>query len=112
MINPKIDYAAWRFWVDVGQYIFGIIIAFYIWFSNRAKATDKDVQGVKKDMGKIESRVTKLEAGSISHDDLGKVYERMNKVSDQMSELTGTTKGIKGTVDIIQEHLLNNGGKK
>ena len=111
MVNPKTDYAAWRFWFDVGQYIIAFLVGFYVWFSNRAKATGKDVKNVKKTMGGIESRVTKLETGSISHDDLGKVYERVNGIAVQVSNLDGKMDGVKGAVDMINEHLLSNGGK-
>lgn len=104
-MDPKTDYSVWRFWFDIGQYIVAFFIAFYIWLSNRDKARSKDLKDA-------ETRITKLESSSITHEDLGKVHEKINDVSVQVSGLTGTTNGIKGAVDMIQEHLLSNGGKK
>lgn len=104
-MTPKIDYSALKFWFDAAQYLITVAIAVYVWLSNRVNARSKDVE----EMG---NRVTKLEVGSISHTDLGAVYDRINVVSQQMSNMSGTMDGIKGAVDMIQEHLLNNGGIK
>ncbi|SDU26998.1 hypothetical protein SAMN04487931_10652 [Desulfobacula phenolica] len=104
-MSQPTDYSVLKFWFDVGQYLITVVIAVYVWLSNRVNARAKDVE----QMG---NRVTKLESGSISHTDLGVVYERINKVSDQVSNISGTVDGIKGTVEMIQEYLLNNGGKK
>lgn len=112
MVSPKTDYTVWRFWFDVGQYVIAFMIAFYVWVSNRAKATDKDMKKVAKTMGGIETRVTKLESGSLSHDDLGAVYDRVNGIAEQVSNLDGKMDGVRGAVDMINEHLLSNGGRK
>lgn len=115
-VDPKIDYPVWRFWFDMGQYIVAFFVALYIRSSNRDKAQSKDLDAVKestlKDFKEVENRITKLETGTISHDDLGKVYDRINEVSDQVSNLSGKMDGLRGAVDMIQEYLLNNGGKK
>lgn len=104
MAQPT-DYTAIKFWFDVGQYLIAGLIAVYVWLSNKANARAKDV-------GEIGNRVTKLEADSISHTDLGDVYERVNAVDVKISSISGTVNSIKGTVNMIQEYLLNNGGNK
>lgn len=135
-MNPKTDWVAWKFWFDTGQYIVTILVGFFVWICSRNKARSKDIKAVKESTSEeitdikkstskeineikdtnsegikaVEIRVTKLETSAITHKDLGEVYERINEVSDKMSELAGTTKGIKGSVDMIQDHLLNNGG--
>ncbi len=104
-MTPKTDYAAWRFYFDIGQYVVAALVALYIYIGNRAKATAKDVK-------RIEERVTKLEAGSITKDDLGEVYNRVNDMSTTVSTLVGTMEGVKKSVDMITEFLLSKGGKE
>ncbi|MBU0972313.1 MAG: hypothetical protein KKC20_16810, partial [Proteobacteria bacterium] len=92
------------------------LMGFFVWFSNRDKARSKDIKDVKettsKDIKAVETRVTKLETSAITHKDLGEVYERVNDLSTTLAEVKGTVGGIKGAVDMIQEYLLNNGGKQ
>ena len=111
-MSPGIDYPAWKFWFDVVQYLITIIVAVYVWTSNRAHARKKDMDSVKEVVVGIGTRVTKLETGAISKDDLAAVYNRVNAISDQVSNLSGKMDGIGKSVDMIQEYLLNNGGKK
>ena len=101
-MNPKTDYSAIRFWFDIGQYIIAFLVGFYVWFSNRVNARSEDVE-------KIGNRLTKLETGAISQTDLAAVYDRVNGISDQVSNLSGKMDGVKGAVDMIQDHLLNKG---
>lgn len=111
-MDPKTDYAAWRFWFDIGQYIVAFFVAIYIWLSNRDKARSKDLEDVKestsKDFKEVENRITKLETSAITLKDLGPVYDRINDIAVDVAKI----EGVKDTVDMIQEHLLNNGGTK
>lgn len=105
-MNPEgTNYPAMQFWFNIGQYVITVVIGVYVWISNRANARSKDVE-------KIACRVVRLESSSISHADLGKVYERINFISDQMHKVSGTVTGIKGSVDMIQECLLNKGDRE
>lgn len=114
-MDPKTDYAAWRFYFDLGQYIVAAIIALYIYFSNRNKALTKDLNKVKestsKDLKSVENRITKLETGAISHKDLGAVYERINSTEQVVSKMNGKMDVVIDGVAMIQKQLLKNGGK-
>lgn len=108
-----IDWGEWQFWLTVAMALMNIGVGIYVWFSNRDKARNEDLKEIRTGAKDIETRVTKLEAGSISHDDLGQVYDRINEVSDQVSKLNGTMSGVKSSVDMIHEYLLtSNGGNK
>lgn len=121
------NYAAWQFWFSVGTYIVAFAVGIYVWLSNRDKARQQDLRAVEdcasndiKDVKdtlttaieNVGSRVTRLEAGMISHSDLGEVHEKINKVSGQVNELSGAVKGIQGGVNMIHEYLLNEGKKQ
>ncbi|BCS94602.1 hypothetical protein DSLASN_02340 [Desulfoluna limicola] len=107
------DYSALRLWFDVGQFIGTLVVAAYVWVSNRTQANAKEVDGVKKIAQKLETRVTKLETGMahvLSHEDLGAVYERINEVAGGVSELSGKMDAVQGSLSMIHEHLLNKSG--
>jgi hypothetical protein len=126
-MDPETNWRAWQFWFSVGQYIIAIVVGAYVWISNRDKArvrdikrveecTAIDIEGIKETLaGEIKNvgtRVTRLENSTISHEDLGKVYDRINGVSDQVSAQTEAINGLKRAVDMIHQHLLNSGGKQ
>ncbi|MCG8635433.1 MAG: hypothetical protein MI863_16490 [Desulfobacterales bacterium] len=111
-MNPKTDYAAWRFWFDIGQYIVAALVALYIWISNKAKASGEDVKAVEKRIHKIDTRVTALESSQITKEDLAEVYDRLNDVSGLVNKLMGISGGTQKTVEMINKNLLNKGGKE
>lgn len=115
MKNQVSDYSALRFWFDVGQYVITLGIGVYVWFVNRMNAKSDEVKEVKKSVGKIHKRVTTLEAEmkhTLKHEDLGVVYERINDVAEEVSNLSGKMDGVKSGLDMIHEYLLKNGGKQ
>lgn len=110
-MKPGIDYSAWQFWFNVAQWIVTVFVALYVWLSNRGKIQKKDIEDVKETITCIGTRVTKLETGAISKDDLTAVYDRVNSTDGTVQKLDGKMDGVIRAVDRIQEHLLNNGGK-
>lgn len=46
------------------------------------------------------------------HKDIGDLHERINEVSKSVHTLTGEMTGIKTTLGLIHQHLLNGGGKQ
>ena len=112
-MNPKpVDYSAIKFWFGVGQYVLTIGVGLYVWLGNRFKAKTTEVELLKKSLATVEGQVSKLEtnmAHTLSHEDLGAVYERINDVSDQVSNLSGKMDGVKSGLDMIHDHLLSEG---
>lgn len=111
-VDPKTDYSAWQFWFAVAQGIITAAVAVYAWLCNCANARQKDMEEVREAMTCIGTRVTKLENCTISHRELGAVYDRINAVSKQVSKMDGKMDAIAGAVDMIQEHLLSSGGDR
>jgi len=104
-----------RFWFDVGQYGLTLAIGVYVWLGNRFNAKTREVKGVQQDVTAMAERVTKLEtnmAHALSHEDLAAVYDRINDVAEEVAGLSGKMDGVKGAVEMIQEYLLNEGGKR
>lgn len=57
-------------------------------------------------------RLAQLEAAadrSPTHEDLGRLHEKINDVSGALQTLVGEFKGVHRTLDLIHEHLLKGG---
>ena len=70
-----------------------------------------DAGGALARLGDAETRIAKLEAAQITHQDLGKVYRRLDTVVETVSEMKGTMSATQGQLAVICEHLMERGSK-
>lgn len=121
-MTMKTDYNAWRLGFDIFQLVITGAVAAWVWVNNRAKATetdvknvkecvDNDVKGIERSVNRVANRVTALENRIITKEDLGAVYDRVNGVAGQVSEMNGKLDGVIKQGEIIQEYLLTKGDK-
>lgn len=119
------DYTAWRFWVDIAQTAGTIIIGVYVWMVNRKKAVEKRFAKIEEVFDKrcalrktqIEvleknGESLKMQLGHMpNHKDIKQLYQRIDLLHGSLSELNGRLVGINRAVDLINEFLINQGGK-
>lgn len=123
-----IDYDAWRFWLSLAQAVATALIGIYVWLSNREKVTAGKFEALARDLraginnleektgnriGRIDHRLTVVESScnhAITHTDLSAVYERINAVSGQLSNLAGGVSALQNSMTMIHEHLLREKG--
>lgn len=105
---PEINYEAWKFWIAVVVMLFNIAAWIWIFWDRKNRATnsrvenvEKKVEGVEKDIVEIKTLVNVLPNQ--------KSIEDLNK---NISELKGRFDGVNRAVDLINQHLINQGGKK
>jgi hypothetical protein len=103
-LNP-INYAAWKFWIDILVLIVVAANAVYTWLSNRDKITNKRFII-------LEERTTKLETRSPECQYHPQFEHRLDKMNAGLSKIDGRLDGINRAVDLINEFLINQGGKK
>lgn len=91
-------------------------LGFYMHITNKNKATNERIAKLEEDLAsKFEShvqRITTLEANAKSaptHDDLAKMYERINGVADQLKELIGENRQQTDTLRLIQNRIIEKG---
>lgn len=112
------DYSALDFWWKVAITLLNLAIGVYLFWERHNNATSKRIGQLESDvddrldghstrLAKIEARVDQLP----SHDDLGDLHDRINAVAAGMNTMTGELAGVKTTLNLIHQHLLNNGGK-
>lgn len=120
------DYGAARFWMDVLQVASVCLLAVYTHMSNRSKVNREAINAlrgdVEHDVEKLEDRVARSERhldvlesrlnGAPTHQDLGKVYERLNTVAESMENISGQFTAVSRQLALMNEYLLNNKGDR
>lgn len=72
-------------------------------FTTFEKEVTSSVKVLSERLGMLEVRVEKTP----THDDLAKIHEKINAVSDCVSRIEGEASGTAKTVDLIHDYLLN-----
>ena len=135
----KLDYTAYRFYLDVLQLAGTIAIGIYVYLSNRIRVTSKRFETLEKEVAKRskaqdladaiaeqavgcklhQSRTVKLENNFIelkadfkngpTHHHLERIHERLDSLTEKLGKIDGSLSGINRAVDLINEHLINKG---
>lgn len=105
------DIEAAKFLFQIAQFVMLCVVSFYVYMSNKDKVTNDRVTGLQDDLqAKHEDhsqRIAKLEEGP-THDDLGKLRASLSEVGNGVSNLAGELVGIKTTLNLVHQYLLNN----
>lgn len=114
------DYNKWRLVFEVFLFVWNLGVSGWLWLGRSHKATLKRIDEVEANFGERFStyeqrclvkheRITRLESqiGEMpSHDDLGRIYDRINAVSGDVREMKGTLEGTAKSVDRLHRYLL------
>jgi len=103
------DYEAAKFWLQIALIIMNIGVWLFVWNSNKNRVTNEKIAGLEHEIeSKLEDHAEKLGRMderlkySIGHPELKPVYERMNGMQKELSEINGKMH----TLDLIHEMLL------
>jgi Protein of unknown function (DUF2730) len=112
------NYEAYDFWWKILLTVINLGLGAYLFWERHdesiKKRLDKMDSEVDARLDNHASRVAKIEARMEvlpSHDNLGDLHDRINDVSSGMNTMTGELTGIKSTLSLIHNHLLNRGNK-
>lgn len=111
------DYNALDFWWKVFITIANLGVWLYMYLLNRNRVTNERINrmevGMTDTIGAHSDRLSRLEkdvSHSPTHDDLGKLYERMNdlehRLGDRIENVNGAIKRIEGE-NAAQTRILN-----
>lgn len=108
------------FWALIFQIAHALLtgaVGFYVYLMKRSQVSADRLTAMERSIGTRldghDKRLSKVEAACLyapTHQDLGKIYERINEVSGQVKKLNGGMEGISASVTLIHEHLLNRSG--
>jgi hypothetical protein len=136
------NYLAWKFWTDNLVLLVVIANALYTWWSNREKVTSSRFAALEKEVSERLKKTDLAEANarrdkqcaehktkteelhrtySALHIEVTKLPDRreitnldnsMKKLSEKIGNLEGRLSGVNRAVDLINEFLIEQGGKK
>lgn len=104
------DYVSAKFWADIGQWAFNVLVALYLYFSRRNEKTHQEAMDkVEQACEKIDQHdrdIIRLKALP-STQQFNRLGDQMGALSAELNELKGRLSGINRAVDLMNEHLLN-----
>ena len=109
------DWAALEFWFIAVQCVVlgvgGLIARSIRANSERITRLRLDVDAhderLERELGAHAERLARLEAAQITHEDLSRIYERLDANAGAIAEVKGTMSAMHGTLQTIQQHLLD-----
>lgn len=120
----QFDYEAARFWMGFLQ-LAGLAALFaYTHITNKSKANTTAINVVREDLEdhhrQLEERVARSERrqdvfeskldGAPTHQDLSRVYGRLNDVAEDLSGVSGQMRALSHQLSMVNNYLLNNKG--
>ncbi len=120
----QFDYAAAKFWMGVIQLVSVVALFIYTHMTNKSKANTSAINTVRTDLehehSQLEERVARTERrqdvfesklnGAPTHQDLSKVYDRLNDVAEDLSGARGQMSALSHQLSLVNQYLLNNKG--
>jgi predicted nucleic acid-binding Zn-ribbon protein len=106
-----IDYEFWKFWMAAGNFI-GILISLYLFLTRLSRVNKDEIKNIADDIDEISDRLLVVETdmkAMPNHQDLSNLYQRINAMSDDVSEMSGSMKALTVQLSLINEHLLSQG---
>ena len=105
---PSINYQALTFWFSIINFLIMSGIGVVVWWINRDKITDKRFRAAENRIVQLESDVKHPPACTYH----AQLELRIDAVRSDTAEIKGTVKGINRAVDLMNEFLIQQGGKK
>ncbi len=139
---PDINYEAWKFWIGVAQLLGTILIGIYVWWSNRNQVNNKRFRTLEESVAtkisqeKAEAMIEQKLSDCHSHqketrrinDELIQLTGRVNglpsraelhglnsnitELNSKIGKMDGRLEGINRVADLMNQFLINQGGKK
>lgn len=120
----SVDYGAARFWMDFLQVAGLIGLGVYQHMTSKSKANASAINVVREDLEdhhrQLEERVARSERrqdvfeskldGAPTHQDLSRVYGRLNDVAEDLSGVSGQMRALSHQLSMVNNYLLNNKG--
>lgn len=105
-----------QFWLSIINICGTITLGFYTRRIDRDRVkaaqmhlTDRRLTENEKILAKQKEKIARIEErleNLPTHENIGKVYERINAVHGAVEKLTGVISGIKSSLEMIHEYLL------
>ncbi|TBW58543.1 DUF2730 family protein [Marinobacter halodurans] len=119
-----VNYEAAKFWMGFVQLAGLVALFIYTHITNKSKANASAINAVRQDMeednDRLEQRLARAERrqdvfesrleGAPTHQDLSRVYERLNDVAEDLSGVSGQMRALSHQLSMVNQYLLNQKG--
>ncbi len=89
-----------------------IAVALWVWLDGRNRVTTDRVADVERRQSDADARLDVVDARlglTPAHEDLGRVYGRLEAINAHLKELGGEVHGLVRQVAMLNQHLLDRG---
>jgi len=107
-----------KFFWQVGNTLITALIGVYLYLTNRHRVTNERISALENDMdGRLDThsdRIAEIEgriAAMPTHNDLAKLYDKLNRVAESSSRMEGELKGINDTLRLLLAQQVQHRGK-
>ncbi|MDP2548071.1 DUF2730 family protein [Oceanobacter sp. 4_MG-2023] len=112
-----LDYKALGFWLQAIQALITGAVFLYVWLTNRQKANTSAIKELREELTRsindMDDRVIRVEKDIEhlpTHSDMAGLHARVNDANDSIKSMSGELKQMNHTLQLINDHLLNNRG--
>lgn len=120
----QFDYGAAKLALDLAQLGGLVALGVYQHLTSKSKANAREISMVREDaeaaFSGLEERVARVERrqdvfeskldGAPTHQDLSKVYDRLNDVAEDLSGVSGQMRALSHQLSMVNQYLLNQKG--
>lgn len=103
----QFDYQAAQFWFSIANATVTLLVTVYVWQATRYRATKKDIDDMEDRLIRIEKDIEHAPNRS----DIERLNDRISQVGNSVNGVQGELKQVNRTLQLINDHLLNHGGK-
>lgn len=110
-----LDYNAMKFWFDVFLSLCLVASIIHNWITNKHRVNKEEIEQVNGAVIELTGRVLRVETqmkSAPTHTDLSNIYNRINGMSGDVSEMAGSVKAMTTQLTLINQHLLSKGNKE
>jgi len=104
-----INWTAARFFFDLLQVGAILGIGIYSWWKANHQTNNAEMSKIKERVERNDRRIERVEqdvSNQPSHADVSKLRTEMSSLGKEIAEMTGTMKGMNGSLSIVTQHLM------
>lgn len=96
-MESVIDYARWKFWLDLLQWAITIGVMVFVWIDRGRKDNKAEIEGLQRRMIAAEEHIKR----SPTHEDISRLREDYSGLNSKVDRMANT-------LDRIHDYLMNN----
>lgn len=109
-----LDYQALGFWFNafITLGLFGNWL--YLWLTNRQRVNKAEIEQVNIAVNQLTNQISLFEEklkSTPTHNDLSNIYNRINGMGQDVSEMNGAVKALSTQMSLINQHLISGGNR-